>query len=106
MSLTKKNEILAKFDGWKKPARHFYHPERNLTTYELKYHQSYDWLFDVWIKFRDLELKGLTINQVREFVNHKIRISDSIPFSDIINLHEIIYEAIEWYNSIKKEENV
>lgn len=104
MSLTKKNEILAKFDGWKKPARHFYHPERNLTTYELKYHQSYDWLFDVWIKFRDLKFDVVK----HKFTHSKFRlnIGNSMLYDNISEAHKELYNAIVWYDSIKKEGNV
>ena len=70
---------------------------------DIPYQTSYDWIFPVWIKFRDID--SFTIEEYKnriEYISCKNKIADLIPYISIDKLYEKLVQGITWYNSIKQ----
>lgn len=98
-----KNRVLAEFMGaiWHENFYCYimnYMPESpHYAPNNLIYHESLDWLWPVWCKFRDLELPAPRIN----YRWHVDTIARQFRIGDIAEIHEALYNAIVWYNENK-----
>lgn len=66
----------------------------------IPYHESYDWLMPVWVKFRELEFDnmGHKINHA----HHKQAITYKMAYGTLPELYEALVKAVEWVNSLKQ----
>jgi hypothetical protein len=64
--------------------------------YEVRYHESWDWLIPVWIKFRDLEFTDQDeFETACEYCEHLIsNLSNAKNASDF---YPYVLDAIKWY---------
>jgi len=76
-----------------------YHSDYNS---QLKYHSSWDWLMNVWHKFRDLKFKDDKL--IMQHSDWKSPIDNAICYQSIDSAHVLLYRAIQWYNSIKDKQ--
>lgn len=67
-----------------------------ISTTELRFHTSYDWLHRVWMKFRDLNIP------INEFNDIRIEISTELVNGTLEEAFLELGRAIEWYEQIKK----
>lgn len=90
MTTRQKNKVIAEFDN--------YDIVEGLDLNDqLHYHESYDWLMPVWVKFRDLYPKDRGTHSY-----HCHKICGIILNSGTSEAFEELYKAIEWYNSQTK----
>lgn len=69
---------------------------------EMKFHTSYDWLMEAWVKFRDLETDITTGQQIgRETMCHII--AEHLAYSPISKAFDALHEAIQWHNGLNKD---
>lgn len=82
-------------------AKKFYdqHPEM------CRYDCSYDWLFPVWQRFRDLKFDyGLySDTPYRLHLSYKDKIAHAILNKPITEAHRLIWEGVKWLETIKKK---
>jgi hypothetical protein len=82
------NRIIAEFDG--------------NTNDRVFYHDSYDWLMPVWVKFRELVvLKKDRHDQTR----HMGIIGNAMVWHGLPELFSALVEAVRWWNEVKKGGN-
>jgi hypothetical protein len=65
----------------------------------LKYHRSYDWLWDIWAGFRDLRFKE--VSQQMYHASACQSISHAICYETIDKAWSLIVASIKWYNNQK-----
>lgn len=57
MTITDKNRVIAEFEGFKETGYSYKLDNREyFSTSEFLYHESLDWLWPVWCKFREFEV--------------------------------------------------
>lgn len=68
-------------------------------NWEPEYHISLDWLWYVWIKFRNI----FNVQDIHyaEFISYKVETQSSFIFRDIDAIFKSLVNAINWYNKIK-----
>ena len=67
----------------------------------LEYHHNWNWIMAAWSKFRDLKFSDET--PMKLHINYVARLSQDIAYGTIQEFHHNICNAIQWYNSIKKQ---
>lgn len=67
---------------------------------QLQYDTSWDWLHDVWNKFRILNVPFEVKSKKRKYI---VEFMYAVRWKkNPIEAFKVLYEAIVWYNSIKK----
>lgn len=64
---------------------------------DLKYHTSWDWIMPVWIKFKNLHIKGITARHYHKQVCASF--GNAILSGEIENAWSDAVMAINWYNN-------
>lgn len=75
-------------------------PADGKTCFSLRYHCSWDWLYPVWVKFRDLKFSEETAMKLH--LNYVARLAQDIAYGAIDKFHHNISIAIQWYNQQKQ----
>lgn len=71
----------------------------------IPYHESYDWLMPVWVKFRELRCNadGIeTWNMCTELNHHRDEIIKAMTYGTLPELYESLVKAVEWVNGLNK----
>ncbi len=97
------NELIVIFDGWELTERNkttcFVKNGYRLYHYELRYHNRWDLLMPIWVKFRNLKFE--VIQEQFEHSEFRQNIAHLICYSTIESAHQAVVSGIQWYNSIK-----
>lgn len=104
------NRVIALFDGYEEYEDSdgtWFKKDGQITCMHIKlqnleYHTDYNWLMSVWVKFRDMRLNTNNIKLADKFFEHKERVGENISFDSHAKAHKALYEAITWYQNLKK----
>jgi hypothetical protein len=81
------NRVLAEFEG--------------NTNDRVFYHDSYDWLMPVWVKFRELRFDDS--KQRARFAKRRQDIRYAMTEGTVPELFAALVEAVRWWNEVKKK---
>lgn len=87
--IKEKNLLIADFDS------HMIGP-LDINAYDLKYHESWDWLMNVVAKI--VRNQYYIESSAKEHVLHLI---DVVPFAHIEDVHEAVYRFCKWWKAKK-----
>ena len=102
------NIVLAEFMDWEvygSGENHKYYldkvAQRGYYAYELRFITSLDWLWLVWVKFRN----GVTFNDYDQIDVHSkycSRVLQAFDSGIITDIFNTLVDGVEWYKSINK----
>ncbi len=104
------------FDEYKQKATKsvFVHPDfGSLTNFGIRnkidkgifYHNSYDILMPVWVKFRDMNLMDITDAQRLYYNVHYQNITTALTQDTITEFFIYLSSAIIWYQNLQSQQN-
>lgn len=100
ITLSYKNEVLARFLGWEKYGDGYKSTIAGWTTFAFTSFARFDLLMPVWYKFRDLHIQI----EARHFDKYSFlcnSIGNAILNQGISEAFKELVSGITWYNSIK-----
>lgn len=98
--------LMAEFIGGKRSEQNgfwifpFPPDECTKTQIYLRFHTHWNWLMEVWYKFRDLKMPHKLVGRHKEYKEY---VSNSIINGTIETSYKKLAEAIEWYNEVKSK---
>lgn len=102
-----KNEIVARWMGLHcegvSGENYYSRGEWGYEAKDLGYNSDYNWLHEVWVKFRDLKFEGETAEYILDI--HKTltrKIGWAMLNSEITEAFDELVKGIEWYNNLNK----
>lgn len=92
------------FDGreWSNIFEKYDQPEEFSFIMHINYHEDYRLLMNVWVKFKDLDIKGVNSPYFESF---RDGIGLYIAYEPIEKTFELLVTAIEWYNGLKDKQD-
>ena len=69
---------------------------------DVSYHNSYDWLMPVWVKFRDIPaFNSCMPNVIKGQFESKVEYA--VVYKPISEAFRALVSAVKWYDSIEKK---